>query len=165
MVEKFFPNEVVDGVKDINLDSLAEKRIKGLILDVDNTLAPKFRTEADNEIVLWIEKAKNKGFKLCIVSNASKERVEKFNDKLGLIAIYRAVKPWKRSYKRALKMLNLKAYETAAIGDQIFTDVYGGNRLGIYTIFVKPIHKEKSLFNRLKRKFEGYIFDRYYKTN
>ena len=79
MVEKFFPNEIVDKVQDIDLNRLTNKGIKGLILDIDNTLVPSFMKEANNDALDWIEKVKNRGFKLCIVSNATKRRVDKFN--------------------------------------------------------------------------------------
>ena len=131
MIERFYPKLIVEKVQSINLDMLAKKGIKGLILDIDNTLVPSFIKEADEKTLKWIENVKNKGFKVCIVSNATKKRVELFNEKLGLQAIYRASKPGMRSFKKALSMLGLKASETVVIGDQIFTDVYGGNRLGM----------------------------------
>ncbi|HHY23877.1 MAG TPA: YqeG family HAD IIIA-type phosphatase [Clostridiaceae bacterium] len=164
MVEKFFPNEIVDKVQDIDLNRLTNKGIKGLILDIDNTLVPSFMKEANNDALDWIEKVKNRGFKLCIVSNATKRRVDKFNKKIKLEAIYRASKPISRSFRKALKLLGLRACETATVGDQIFTDVYGGNRLGIHTILVKPINKKESLFVRLKRFPERYILKRYYEA-
>jgi len=164
MVEKFFPNQIVDKVQDINLNELSNKGVKGLILDIDNTLVPSFMKEANNDALEWIEKLKSSGFRLCIVSNATKRRVDKFNEKLGLEAIYRASKPISRSFRKALKLLNFRACETATVGDQIFTDVYGGNRLGMYTILVKPINRKESLFIRLKRFPERYILNRYYEA-
>ncbi|HOJ09123.1 MAG TPA: YqeG family HAD IIIA-type phosphatase [Clostridiales bacterium] len=164
MTEKFFPCLIVDKFQDINLDMLQKKRIKGLILDIDNTLVPSFVKEADNNVLEWIERLKNRGFKVCIVSNATKKRVDRFNEKLCLEAIYRASKPGRRSFKKALKVLGLKPAETAVVGDQIFTDVYGGNRLGMYTILVKPINRKETLFVMLKRYPERYILNRYYKT-
>lgn len=164
MVEIFFPNEIVDKIQDINLNRLSKKGIKGLILDIDNTLVPSFMKEANNDALDWIKKVKSNGFKLCIVSNATKRRVDKFNEKIELDAIYRASKPISRSFRKALKLLGLRACETAAVGDQIFTDIYGGNRLGIHTILVKPINKKESLFVRLKRFPERYILKRYYEV-
>ncbi|NLC69399.1 MAG: YqeG family HAD IIIA-type phosphatase [Clostridiaceae bacterium] len=164
MVEKFFPDEIVDKVQDIDLGKLWNKGIKGLLLDIDNTLVPSYMKEADNSAIKWIKEAKNRGFKLCIVSNAAKRRVEKFNERIKLNAIYRALKPMSGSFRRAVALMGLKPGETATIGDQVFTDIYGGKRLGIYTILVKPLHKKESLFVRLKRYPERYILKKYYEA-
>jgi len=141
---------------------LKDKGIKGLILDIDNTLVPSFIKEADDKTLKWINMVREQGLKACIVSNARKKRVELFNEKLGLEAIYRASKPGRRSFTKALDVLGLDVSQTAVVGDQIFTDVYGGNRLGMYTILVKPIHKEEFFFVKLKRFPEKYILKRYY---
>ena len=162
MIEKFYPRLVVEKVQSINLNMLIKKGIKGLILDIDNTLVPSFIKEADDKTLKWINQVKSRGIKVCIVSNATKKRVELFNEKLGLEAIYRASKPGERAFKKALSILGLTACQTAVIGDQIFTDVYGGNRLGMYTILVEPIHKEEFIFVKLKRFPEKYILKRYY---
>ena len=162
MIERFYPDMMVDSVEQIDLDMLKEKGIKGLILDIDNTLVPSFIKEADERTLKWIDLVKKKGFNACILSNARKKRVQQFNEKLGLKAIYRASKPGRRAFAKALDVLCLDASQTAVIGDQIFTDVYGGNRLGMYTILVKPIHKEEFFFVKLKRYPEKYILKRYY---
>jgi len=73
MLEKFYPDLQADRVQDIDLDFLAEKNIKGLILDIDNTLVPEHVEEADENTIAWIDKVKKKGFKVCIVSNASEK--------------------------------------------------------------------------------------------
>ena len=162
MIERFYPDMIVDSVQHINLDMLKDKGIRGLILDIDNTLVPSFIKEADDRTLKWINVVKEHGFKTCIVSNARKKRVELFNGKLGLEAIYRASKPGRRSFKKALDVLDLDASKAAVVGDQIFTDVFGGNRLGMLTILVKPIHKEEFFFVKLKRFPEKYILKKYY---
>lgn len=154
----------MDKVQNINLNELSNMGIKGLILDIDNTLVPSFIKEANSHALDWIGKVKSKGFKLCLVSNATKRRVDKFNEKLRLEAIYRASKPISLSFRKALKVLDLRACEAATVGDQIFTDIYGGNKIGMYTILVKPINKRESLFIRLKRLPERYILKRYYEA-
>lgn len=160
-MEIFFPKTIIEKVQDIDLDKLKHKGIKGLILDIDNTLVPPFMKEADKNALNWIDKVKDNGFKLCIVSNATKRRVNRFNENIGLEAIYRASKPVGRAFRKALKLLNLKACEAAVVGDQIFTDIYGGNRLGIYTILVRSINKKESIFVKLKRYPEKYILRKY----
>ncbi len=151
MFEKFYPDLMLDGVWDIDLDSLKKKGIKGLILDIDNTLVPQYRKEADENAVKWIERVKKAGFKICIVSNASKKRVLKFNDSVRVLAVHRASKPGTGAFRKAALLMGIKLCESAVVGDQIFTDIYGGNRAGAFTILVKPIDKREFIFVRLKR--------------
>ena len=125
---------------------------------------PEYAKEADEEALNWIESVKKKGFKVCIVSNASQKRVERFNESLKLNAIHRASKPGSKSFLKAMELMGTKPSETAVIGDQIFTDVYGGNRLNMFTILVKPIDSREFIGVRLKRALEGVVLARYYRT-
>lgn len=161
MLEKFFPDLIVDKVQDIDLEILRNKNIKGLILDIDNTLVPSHVKDADENAVKWIEKIKGAGFKVCIVSNASRKRVIRFNEKLKLYAIHRASKPGTKAFMKAIRLMDIKERETAVVGDQIFTDVYGGNKLGMFTILTKPIHKSEFFFIKLKRIPEKFVLRHY----
>lgn len=161
MLEKYYPCLYTEGIEHIDMKMLAEKGIKGLILDIDNTLVPNHVKDADEKAVKWIENAKKAGFKLCIVSNASKKRVVRFNERLKIYAIYRALKPAKRALLKATKLMEIKPSETAMIGDQIFTDVRGGNKLGMFTVLVKPLDEKEQLFVRLKRIPEKIILSKY----
>ncbi len=151
MLEKFYPDLSIDRVQDIDFSTLKAENIKGLVLDIDNTLVPNHVKEADAAVVNWIAKAKSSGFKVCIVSNASQKRVVKFNEKLKVFAIHRASKPGRKAFKKAIRLMDIQTQETAVIGDQIFTDIYGGNRIGMFTILVKPIDKKEFFFVRMKR--------------
>ena len=151
MLEKFYPSLSVERIQDINLDTLKNNKIKGLILDIDNTLVPQHMKEADEKAVNWIEAVKQAGLKVCIVSNASHKRVIKFNERLKIFAIHRASKPGTKAFMKAIRLMDIKTAEAAVVGDQIFTDVYGGNRAGMFTILVKPIDKREALFVRMKR--------------
>ena len=165
MLEKFYPRLIVETVQDIELDLLAKKNIKGLILDIDNTLVPGHMKEADDNAVQWMERVKGSGFKVCIVSNASKKRVIKFNERLKVFAIHRASKPGTRAFRKAIRFMEISPEETAVVGDQIFTDVFGGNRLGAFTILVKPIDEREFIFTKLKRIAEKYVLAKYRKLN
>jgi hypothetical protein len=103
-------------------------------------------------------------FKACIVSNASKKRVIRFNERLRLYAIHRASKPGTGAFLKASRLMELKPANIAVIGDQIFTDVYGGNRAGMFTILVKPIHKKENTFVMLKRFPEKIVLKKYKKS-
>lgn len=161
MFEKFYPGMTVDSVHHIDLAGLKEKKIRGLLLDIDNTLVPNHVADADQKTVEWLERVKNEGFKACIVSNASHKRVVRFNEKLKVYAIHRAGKPGTKAFLKAASLMDLKPEEVAVVGDQIFTDIYGANRAKILSILVKPIDRKEMIFVRLKRYPEKIILKQY----
>lgn len=159
-----YPNLYLTNIKEITIELLQKHKIKGLILDIDNTLIDydKKLLEGAEE---WCENLKQNGIKMCIVSNTNKvKKVEKVAKILELEYIYFAHKPNKKGFLKAQKILNLKAEEIATVGDQIFTDVYGGNRVGLFTILTKPIDERDILITRLKRPFEKVVIKKYLKT-
>lgn len=160
MIERFFPDKVVNRVEDISIEDLKQENIKGLILDVDNTIA-KRKLEPTEEVKAWIEVMKKNGIKICLVSNNNRSRVEKLSKNLKVNGIHGACKPAKRAFICALKLMGTKPSETAVVGDQIFTDVYGGNRLNLYTIYVNPIAEEDYFITQIKRPFERYVLKRF----
>ena len=162
MLEKFYPDLILEKVQDISAVKLEKNRIMGLILDIDNTLVPQHMKEADENAVQWIERMKSLGLKLCIVSNATQKRVIKFNERLQLYAIHRASKPGTKSFIKATELMGLSKDNIAVVGDQIFTDIYGGNRAEMFTILVSPIHKREALWVMLKRIPEKIVLH-YYK--
>jgi len=164
MLEIFYPDIYVEKFQDVDLRLLSSKNIKGVILDIDNTLVASHVEVPDENVIKWIERLKKEGFKACIVSNASKKRVIKFNEHLKINAIHRASKPGKKALLKAIKLMEIDKSEAAIIGDQIFTDVYGGNRIGILTILVKPIDKNEFFFVRLKRYLERIVLKSYFKS-
>ncbi|NLD50430.1 MAG: YqeG family HAD IIIA-type phosphatase [Clostridiaceae bacterium] len=157
MMEKLYPDMKVDRIQDIDLYNLSRNNIKGLILDIDNTLVPEHVEEADENAIEWIMDVKRAGFKVCIVSNASKKRVVKFNEKLKVHALHRASKPGTESFLKAALLMEIKPEETAVIGDQIFTDIYGGNRANMFTVLVKPLDEREFFFVRMKRIVEKFV--------
>ena len=161
MSEIFFPDIYVDSISDITVELLEKNGIRGLILDIDNTLVPNHVADADEKAVEWVGKMKAAGYKLCIVSNASRKRVVRFNDRLKLNAVHRAMKPGTQAFRKAGALMGIKKENIAVVGDQIFTDVYGGNRAGMFTILVHPIDKRESRLVKFKRIFEKRILIRY----
>lgn len=158
-----YPSIYIENVKKITLELLKEKKIKGLILDIDNTLIDydKNLLEGTKE---WCDNLKENNIKLCILSNTNKvKKVEKVANILNLEYIYFAHKPSKKGFLKAQKLLGLNKEEIAIVGDQIFTDVWGGNRVGMYTILTKPIDKRDILLTRLKRPFEKIVINNYLK--
>lgn len=157
MLERLSPNEYVKSIFDIDLDLLREKGIRGLIIDVDNTLVAWKTKTADRRILDWFNVLEIKGFRACILSNNTKDRVVKFTERIRIPAVYRAAKPRKRAFIKAMEAMGTAENETAVIGDQIFTDVFGGNRLKLYTILVVPVGEKEFFTTRFVRKIEKRI--------
>ncbi len=154
------PDLYVESILHIDLQQLKDKNIKGLIIDIDNTLVAwdiKYASEQSKD---WLLSLKKKGFKLCLVSNNTEDRVVTFNKDLKLAAIHRAVKPRRAAFKKAMKIMDTNINNTAIIGDQIFTDILGGNRMGLYTILVIPIESKEFWWTTLVRKIERHVLKR-----
>ena len=153
-MEIFLPRLFVESVYSIDMALLKENNIKGLILDVDNTLVAQYVEKPDNRLIEWIDNLKKNNIKMCIVSNGSPKRVKEFNEDLNLYVISKARKPLKKGFLEALDVMGLGTNEVAVVGDQLFTDMLGGNRLNMFTILVKMIDPREEIFVHLKRYLE-----------
>lgn len=161
IVRYFFPCLFVDALEDIDLARLWRLGIRGLIVDLDNTLVAWNAYDLPERIARWVAKAKEQGFAICIVSNALEERVAYFSRLLAIPGISKARKPRRGAFRIALETLGLQRNQVAVIGDQVFTDVLGGNRLGLYTILVRPISRREFFLTRLGRFFERLVLRRF----
>ena len=156
-----YPSIYLNNVKEITIELLKENNIKGLLLDVDNTLID-FNHKILEGVKDWCEDLKKEGIKLCILSNTNKiEKVKKVAKELDLQYINFAKKPSKSGFKRAMELLELDAENMAIAGDQVMTDVLGGNRMKMYTILTKPLDKKDIFITRVKRPLENFIIKRY----
>lgn len=149
MLKIFYPKIYVSSLTELEPGFLKEQGIKGVLFDLDNTIVPRDADRLPPEVLKWLSGLKDQGFRLGIVSNNSRRRVGAMAGPLGLPAVHRAVKPFVPSFRRALKMLGTAPGETALIGDQIFTDIFGGNLTGLYTILVVPMEGREFLGTRL----------------
>lgn len=153
-------------VTDITTDFLRKTGIKGLILDIDNTL-----TTHDNPVPLegvpeWIENMKNNNIKLMILSNNHEPRVRPFADLLKIDFVCEGRKPLSKGFKKASEKMKLPFSEIGAVGDQIFTDILGANLTGIKSLYVSPIQHESTAFFKFKRKMEiPFIPKKLYRKN
>ncbi|MEH6939818.1 YqeG family HAD IIIA-type phosphatase [Bacillus sp. JJ664] len=163
MLKKFLPNEFVNNVYAITPEHLKNLGIKGIITDLDNTLVEWDRPLATPELTNWFRSMKDAGIKITVVSNNNETRVGKFCEPLGIPFIHRARKPLAVSYKKAYQLLNLKADEVCMIGDQLLTDVFGGNRQGIHTILVVPVASTDGIWTRFNRMVERRILSSFKK--
>ncbi len=154
IVQKYLPNEYVEDIYKIDLEKLKEHGIKGIITDLDNTLIAWDQPYATEELKSWFEKVKSQGFQIVVVSNNNKERTGAFAEPLNLPFVHRAKKPFSQGYKRALQKMNLSQDEAVMVGDQLMTDIFGGNRVGLHTILVVPIVKTDGIWTRFNRMIE-----------
>jgi uncharacterized protein len=151
------PNLYLNNIFEIDADHLKSLGIKGIITDMDNTLVPWSDRTVYPRLAEWFAHLKGKGFKVFIVSNNSKDRGGQLARELDIPAIWYAIKPRRRAFRKALEQMRLSPEEVAVVGDQIFTDVLGGNRLGLYTIHVTPISEKEFISTKLMRMLERFI--------
>lgn len=161
------PDLYVEKIENVNLVAFKEKGYDAIILDLDNTLVSWKGKKFSDSVLDWLEKARKLQFKMCIVSNCILSgRVKNLSQKLDIPYIPKAVKPRTKAFKKALEMLDSSIEKTLLIGDQMFTDILGGNRIGLFTILVCPVDKrefgttliqrlaEKIILNKLRKKGE-----------
>lgn len=159
-----YPKYYCKKVTDIDIDFLNKNNIKGLILDVDNTLID-FDLNIIDGAKDWCDRLKNNGIKMVIVSNTNKKpKVERVAGLLNIDYVFKAWKPLKKGLRKGSKILDLDNENIATVGDQIFTDVIGGNRLNMFTILVEPIAKKDIWITRLKRPIENLVINCYKKS-
>ncbi|PRR69934.1 YqeG family HAD IIIA-type phosphatase [Neomoorella humiferrea] len=157
MLKLLQPDLYVRSLRDIPLAALKARGIRGLIIDLDNTVTEWGRATLDREVYQWFMDLKKQGLRACLVSNNRDERVKKIASHLGIPGISRAGKPRRRAFYQAMAVMETAVGNTAVIGDQVFTDVLGGNRLGLFTILVMPINKREFFGTRLMRQLEKLI--------
>lgn len=158
-----YPNAYFKNVLEITIDFLNKNKIKGLILDVDNTLID-YNKNVLNGLEKWIEHMKQNNVKLYILSNSNKkDKVSSVANKLNIEYSYLAKKPFKFGFNKVMKILKLNPENIAVIGDQIFTDVIGANRCNMFAILVKPIDEKDIWVTKIKRPIENKIIKKYLK--
>ena len=158
-----YPDAYFKNAREITTEFLNKNNIKALILDLDNTLIDYERNMPKGTIE-WVNELKKNGIKFFIVTNTNKKKkVEEISKKLEIKYIYFAKKPLKSGLIKAKKRLQEKPENIAVVGDQVFTDVLGGNRCKMFTILVEPIAEKDILITRLKRPIENAIKKRFLK--
>lgn len=161
MTNKLYPRMYVDNLVDVPLDELAATGLCAFILDLDNTITEWNSQELRSEVEEWFKLIKERGFKACILSNNGAQRILQVSKRLGIPFIHRARKPLRASFLQAVALMEATPSETAVIGDQIFTDVLGGNRAGLYTILVKPLDRKEFYGTKISRAMEYFVLRSY----
>jgi len=154
MLKKLKPKLYVDSIYHIDFEKLKRKGINGIIIDLDNTITEWDNPRLSDQTCDWFAKMKHSGLKACIASNNSHDRVVKAVEKLGIPYVAKANKPRRGAFRKAMEIMKTKPEQTAVVGDQIFTDILGGNRLNLFTILVVPINTKEFIGTRLVRILE-----------
>lgn len=162
MMKNFYPDRYFNMKDNIPFQKYYDKGYRSIIFDIDNTLVPH-NAPSNSEVVEFIDRLKHMGFSICLLSNNDKQRVSNFNRDLNVNYIYKAMKPFASGYKKAMNAMGTKPSNTIFVGDQIFTDIWGAKRLGIFSILLEPINSKEEFQIILKRIPEKIIKSSYRK--
>jgi HAD superfamily phosphatase (TIGR01668 family) len=160
MIKKLQPKEMKHSIYDVNLEALAQKGYKYIIIDLDNTITPWNKNEISQELVDWILSAKKLEYKICLLSNSNYKRSQNYASQLEILSAPKGGKPFQSAFKRALNILAAEPENTVVIGDQIFTDILGGNRMNMYTILVDPLSSREFIGTKINRFLEKLLVRR-----
>lgn len=159
MLEKLLPDERRDSVYELDLEGLWNRGVRGIIFDLDNTLGPWGFSELDGQVLRFLQSVKTQGFRLGFLSNHEGDGRQRLLASLdGQPVVFKAGKPCAAGFRRLLQRMDLPPKQVAMIGDQIFTDVFGAKRLGLYTILVRPVDPTREdIFVRFRRFLERIV--------
>ncbi|MCF8009780.1 MAG: YqeG family HAD IIIA-type phosphatase [Clostridiales bacterium] len=158
MKKLFYPDMYLSSLCFLDCQALKDKGINNILMDLDNTIIRRDSEQIDPEINKWVKELLQQGFSLAVVSNNSERRVNALAGKLNILTVSKAMKPTKRAFRRGMELLNSRPENTAVLGDQIFTDILGGNRLGLFTILVAPLEgKEFWATRHFNRRIEKLV--------
>ena len=155
----FVPDMYQKSIYTIDYKKLKKKGIKCLLFDLNNTIAP-YELDYPNDELRELMFELEKDFKVIIVSNSSKNRVRPFKEKLNIDSSFSSKKPFKKKFKKIMNLYNFKDTEIAMIGDELLTDIWGGNRMNFTTILVNGISEEEPFHTRIIRSIEKRIIKR-----
>lgn len=159
-----YPKLYCKKVTDITVQYLKDNNIKALMLDVDNTLLD-FDLNIIEGLEQWYEELKKENIKCIIVSNSNKlKKVKMISELLEIPYVMFATKPFKRGFKKAQKILDVNYENIGVVGDQIFTDIIGANRLKMFSILVHPIAEKDLWMTKIKRPLEELVIKKYLKS-
>jgi HAD superfamily phosphatase (TIGR01668 family) len=151
------PDRYYTNVEAIDLEDLRRLGVEGQLLDMDNTILPRDTSELRQELRDWATRTAEDGFRLCLVSNNWHGHVSAVAEQLGIPLVARAVKPLPFAFLRGMRLLGVDARRAAVIGDQLFTDVLGGNLVGATTVLVDPLSRSDLPHTLLLRLIEARI--------
>jgi len=160
MLRMFYPKRIADSAYAIDYESLYKEGYRGIIFDIDNTLV-EHGADASPRAIQLMARLKSIGFQICLISNNKEERVKRFNKEINVKYIYKANKPARSSFIKATRIMGTRIDNTVFVGDQLFTDIFGANRIGMMSYFVKPIGPKEEIQIVFKRKLERIVLKFY----
>lgn len=149
------PDRYAASVLDLSAQDLVADGIRGLIVDLDNTVVSWEASEPSAEVVRWVAALRAAGVGVCIVSNSLTSRARRVGAALGVPVVSWALKPAPWAFRRALRVLGTSPSQTVLVGDQLFTDILGGNWVGLRTVLVDPLSTREFPTTRLIRRLEA----------
>lgn len=155
------PDLVTDHFYNVSPELLAGLGIRGLICDIDNTLATYEQPDPPADVIEWCSVMRQAGVSIAFVSNNDEERVARFNKDFGFPAYAKSGKPFGKNLRRAMADMGTDITTTAVLGDQLLTDALAGKLLGLPVLIVPPIADKKTLFFRFKRWLEKPYMNEY----
>ena len=158
-----YPDFYYDTIFLIPYSELRKKNIRGLIFDVDNTLAPYHIRRPPIKVTALFKRLKRMGFEISLLTNNTQKRILTFGEGLGLPGIHMALKPLPRGVRRAMTAMGTGTAETVIIGDQLLSDIWAGKNAKIMTILVKPISNKDYITVYVKRIIERWMLKNYFK--
>ena len=158
-IERYFrPDLRFDKLSSVDLNALWSRGIRGLILDLDNTLVPWRGADISPDIAEWAAKAGDMGFQICIASNTHRYgRLSKIAEALGATYVTGVSKPRRGGFRRAALQMGLELDQVAVIGDQLLTDIFGAKRLGVVAILVDKLAEREFIVTKFNRLVERVI--------
>lgn len=156
MLQNLYPKERYKSAYEVDYDALYEKGFRGIIFDIDNTLV-NHGAPANEKALFLVRRLKKIGFQVFCVSNNKEPRVKAFCDAIGAGYVFKAGKPKGSGYQKAIEKMGLPSSQVLSVGDQIFTDMWGANRAGIYSVLVGQLDKKEEPQIVLKRKLEYFV--------
>ena len=157
MFDRFVPDKYFKSIYDINYKALKKSGIKCLVFGLGNTLVPESVKSPTRKVKDLFEDLKDMGFRVVILSNRSKKEVTPFKELLCVDSAYLSFKPLKRKYKKIMKVYDLKDNQIACIGDELFYDILGANRMKFTSILVNPISTDDFAVTKITRKLENLV--------
>lgn len=157
MLEFLYPKEYLSSVFEITADKLKNLGLDTIIFDIDNTLVPYWIKVPDEKLKAYFKSLTDRGIKVGVLSNSKEERSRMFCRSIGIPYVYRAKKPGIKGFEKIMENMGSQASNTMIAGDQIFTDVWCGNKAGAYSVLIKQVSPKDELITAPKRPFEKIV--------
>lgn len=156
-MEKYIPDIYQKSIYSIDYQKLLNRGIKCILIDLDNTLVAPSIKYPNKKIKDLFSELKEMGFRVILFSNGSKRRLKPFKEQLEVEAIYRAFKPSPKKFLQILEQYHYNESQVAMIGDQLLTDIAGGNKVGITTILINQVSSHDEFVTKFNRIIERRI--------